>query len=399
MRAWDGRSGRVSWKRRGAVVALVALLMPVMVGMLAVGVDFAVVTTARAQMQTACDAAALAGAKSLANEERLRSTVSMVTQIAAAQGNALLLATANRVLGSSPVLKFQTGTAEGADVVVGYLHPDDTTSTRPDPTAPPTWYNSVQVIGRRDPAHGGLVPGFFSGFFGSPGFSIQLSATATAHPYSIKGFRPTGSARARILPIVMQRTTYLGMITGLTGDMYSYNTYTGTVTSGSDGVKESVVYPVQAGLAGNWGTINFGTNNNSTSTLGDQIRNGVTEAQMKAEFPATGTLSLDQFSDGIYFHTFRGDPGISAGIKDDLMSIIGKPVTIPLYDLSGGNGNNAWYRVVDFAVVRIVAVNFKGNPKYVIVQPALTTDPTAIPGDPQPGGWSQGGLVRLFLSR
>ncbi|GIW88494.1 MAG: hypothetical protein KatS3mg108_2818 [Isosphaeraceae bacterium] len=165
MRAWDGRSGRVSWKRRGAVVALVALLMPVMVGMLAVGVDFAVVTTARAQMQTACDAAALAGAKSLANEERLRSTVSMVTQIAAAQGNALLLATANRVLGSSPVLKFQTGTAEGADVVVGYLHPDDTTSTRPDPTAPPTWYNSVQVIGRRDPAHGGLVPGFFSGFF------------------------------------------------------------------------------------------------------------------------------------------------------------------------------------------------------------------------------------------
>lgn len=388
-----------SLRRRGAVVALVALMMPVMVGMLAVGVDFAVVTTARAQMQTACDAAALAGAKSLANEDRLRSNVSMTTQIATAQGNALLLASANRVLGVKPVLKFVTGTAEGADVVVGYLDPKDTTSAGPDPKAAASTYNAVRVTGRRDADHGGLVPGFFSGFFGSNGFTIQTTATATAHPYAIKGFTPTANNRARILPIVMHKDQYAQMKAGTTGDSYSYNPTTGAVTSGSDGVKESVVYPVKAGLAGNWGTINFGTSNNSTATLGDQIRNGVTAAQMKAEFPSTGSLTLDQSSNGIYFHTFNGDPGISSGIKDDLLSIKGKPVTIPLYDQSGGNGNNAWYRVVDFAVVRIVDVNFQGNPKYVIVQPALTTDPTAVAGEPMTGGWGMGGVVRLFLSR
>ena len=81
-----------------------------------------------------------------------------------------------------------------------------------------------------------------------------------------------------------------------------------------------------------------------------------------------------------------------------LDSIIGKPVTIPLYDQSGGNGNNAWYRVVDFAVVRIVSVNFQGNPKYVIVQPALSYDPTAETGTAMTN-WQQGGIVKLFLSR
>jgi hypothetical protein len=46
----------------------------------------------------------------------------------------------------------------------------------------------------------------------------------------------------------------------------------------------------------------------------------------------------------------------------------------------------------------VLAVNFKGNPKYVIVQPALTRDPTAIPGEAQTS-WTAGGLIRLNLSR
>ena len=38
------------------------------------------------------------------------------------------------------------------------------------------------------------------------------------------------------------------------------------------------------------------------------------------------------------------------------------------------------------------------DPKYVVVQPALITDPTAVRGTPQPS-WKSGGVVVLRLSR
>jgi hypothetical protein len=54
--------------------------------------------------------------------------------------------------------------------------------------------------------------------------------------------------------------------------------------------------------------------------------------------------------------------------------------------------------VIEFAAMRVLSVNFQGNPKYVIVQPALVNDPTAIRGSPQ-SGWSNGGLVVLYLAK
>jgi hypothetical protein len=73
-------------------------------------------------------------------------------------------------------------------------------------------------------------------------------------------------------------------------------------------------------------------------------------------------------------------------------------VIIPIYDINGGNGANAWYRVINFACVRILAVSFQGNPKYVIVQPANIYDPTAIPGTAQ-SSWSMGGVIEIYLAR
>jgi hypothetical protein len=179
---------------------------------------------------------------------------------------------------------------------------------------------------------------------------------------------------------------------GQTTDQYSYSASTGTVTAGADGITESQLYPVSSGSPGNWGTIKVGVSNNSTSVLGAQIRNGITPGQL-ATFP-NSTIQLDNTLSPPSI-TFQGNPGISAGIKDDLSSIIGVPVVFPIYDQSGGNGNNAWYRVIAFQPARIMSVNFQGNPKYVIIQPALINDDTAIAGTPQSS--SQGGLISLQL--
>ena len=81
-----------------------------------------------------------------------------------------------------------------------------------------------------------------------------------------------------------------------------------------------------------------------------------------------------------------------------MTSIVGKAVYIPIYDQSGGNGNNAWYRVVAFAPVRILKVNFQGNPKYVIVQRAETPDrPTQVWGGVK--SWPSDQEFRLILTR
>ena len=61
---------------------------------------------------------------------------------------------------------------------------------------------------------------------------------------------------------------------------------------------------------------------------------------------------------------------MSAGIKDDLKWIKGKPVALPLYREVSGNGNNASYTIVKFVGVRIMSVRLTGRDKYVIVQPA-----------------------------
>ena len=62
------------------------------------------------------------------------------------------------------------------------------------------------------------------------------------------------------------------------------------MTSGADGIYESQLYPVKSGSPGNWGTINVGVSNNSTSTLGAQIRYGITPASSPS-FPTARSLS------------------------------------------------------------------------------------------------------------
>jgi hypothetical protein len=227
------------------------------------------------------------------------------------------------------------------------------------------------------------VPAFFSAILGNSG--TQLHVASAAAVLGISGFTSTPSdgstSNANLLPITLDTTTYAAMLQGTTTDQYtftpgnySYPLASGApngVTSGADGLTESRLYPVGAGYPGNWGTLKIGVSDNSTSTLGAQIQYGITPAQL-ATYPG-GVITPDPTTGTIQF---GGNPGISSGLKDDLVSIIGKPVRIPIYDpaLSSGNGNNLVYTIVAFAPVRILKVNFQGKFKYVIIQPASVPD-------------------------
>jgi hypothetical protein len=373
------------------------LLIPIFVGFVAFSTDLAVLAVARDQLSTTADAAALAGAQLLADEYRVRGVTNLSPEITAANAQAAAIGQANNVLGHAAVLVQNTANTPGAgDILVGYLDTTNPNATLDTSAASAPLYNSVQVTATRSSTHGGVVPAFFSQLFGFQGSNVNVVSTATAQNYSIAGFQAVNNLSANLLPIVLDVTTYQDMLagSGVSTDQYTYDPTTKTVTSGPDGVYESVLYPVGSGSPGNWGTIKIGVSNNSTSILNDQILNGISPSEL-ATYP-NGVIQLDSTLSPPSI-TFSGNPGISAGIESSLESIIGNPVTIPIYDINGGNGNNAWYRVIQFAGVRIMSVNFQGNPKYVIVQPALVIDRTAIAGSPQP--WTSGGLIRLHLTR
>lgn len=386
---------RIVQNRRGAAAVIFAVALPAVLGFVALSVDLSMVAVARSQLSTAADAAALAGAAALATENRVRGGTSLTAEITAANSQAVALATPNHVLGVAPVLNTNTSNSTDGQIVVGYLDPTNARATLNSAAASSQLFNAVQVTMIRDSTHGGQVPTPFSQLMGFKGVSVTVISTAAAQNYSINGFHVAGSLNAMLLPIVLDKTTWQTMMAKQSQDQYTYNSSNNTVTSGADGVFESQLYPVTNGSPGNWGTIKVGVSDNSTSVLGSQIRSGITPAQL-ATFP-NSRIQLDttQIPPSI---TFQGNPGISAGIKGDLSSIIGLPVTVPIYDQIAGSGNNVTYRVIAFQAARILSVNFQGNPKYVVIQPALLNDPTAIPGSAATS-WTSGGLISLQLVR
>jgi len=371
---------------QGKFLAFTLVFSSVLLGFAALSVDIGVIAATRSQLKTVADAAALAGARQLVSDSRLSSTYIPITEVVNANSKAIAIGQANAVLGHAAVI-------QTSDLAVG-------TKTLPDPndstftSTTSTTTNSVQVTARRDASHGGIIPAYFSRVLGSSGSSASVTSTATVEVFTIGGFT-AGTSPSNVLPITMLKSTYDSMFTTPITDNYSYSpsggTY-GTVTAGHDGEPEAQMYAI-GNQPGNYGTVNFGVSNNSTSILGNQISNGITQAQMDAQFPPNGVFSFNNTGT----LTLSGNTGISSGIKDNLTGIIGKPEAVLLYTSVTGPGNNASYTVVGFGAMRIVAVDFQGQNKNVVIQRAFISDPTATPGTGTT--FQNGGVIRLHLSR
>src|SRR5690606_35625254 len=143
---------------------------------------------------------------------------------------------------------------------------------------------------------------------------------------------------------------------------------------GGGGSLEVNLYPRATGSPGNRGTVDIGLSNNSTRDIARQIVHGISHSDLahhggKLELDENGELELN------------GDTGISAGVKDELASIMGQPRIIPIFSKVVGPGNNAQYTIVQFVGVRIMEVRLTGSMsgKKVIVQPAKVVARGGIP--------------------
>lgn len=142
-------------RRRGAVAVLVATMLVVMVGFMALTVDVGYMYVAAAEMQRTADASALAGASGLMEQE--------------AHSQALEYGTLNRVVNQAVIpseLDVEMGNWDGVAQTFTPLPTDDTDDVLP---------NAVQVRGTR--THIDL---FFAGVLGHDFTSVRRSATAVA---------------------------------------------------------------------------------------------------------------------------------------------------------------------------------------------------------------------------
>lgn len=360
-------------RRRGNILVMTCLLMVVMIAFIAMAVDVGYLYTVRNELQRSADASAIAAAWELIEEDAMDGEFSSEEIFTNARTTAEQFAALNKVGNTAPGLA-------GDDVFVGYLADPSDPSLQLVAAQPGTLPNAVKVRVQRTDIQNGQVPLFFARIMGVDKSAIVAEATA-ALVQDFNGFRaPPDGSNLEMLPFALDEDTWNSLATGGGSDGYSYNKETKAVTSGGDGVNEINLYPQGTGSPGNRGTVDVGGSNNSTNDIGRQIREGVNPADLAAlaatgrtlEFSPEGTLSLN------------GDTGISAGVKDDLLLIKGKPKIIPIFRSVTGPGNNVEYTICKFVGVRVMDVHLTGSmtDKRVIIQPANIV---AKGGIPQPG--------------
>jgi Flp pilus assembly protein TadG len=356
--------------RKGTITVLAAILSIVLIGMVAFSVDIGYVLSAKEELQRTADASAMAACWEFGKS--LSSGSSESAAAAAARSTAAQYASLNHVTGSGMTLDTNSSNDPDGGIVFGYI--SDFNNSQSEFQTGGTTYNAVRVRLDKDSSSNGEVPYFFARIFGMEGQDLHSEAIAGI-VRDIRGFQaPSDGSNVDILPYALDETTWNNFIANVGTDNYRWNAATKTVSAGSDGWVEVNLFPQGTGSPGNRGTVDIGGSNNSTADIAQQIVYGISAEDLahhggKLEFDASGKLYLN------------GDTGISAGVKDELASIIGKPRIIPIFSSVSGNGNNAQYTIVRWQGIRIMAVKLTGSmsQKHVTIQVAPVMESGVIP--------------------
>lgn len=353
--------------RSGNVLVLSAASLVAVFGFAAFVVDIGFITLTRAELGTVADAAALAATIELPDGFTGTSWNTVTTNAkTAAQATA-----AANVGGGLNSVYLDTN----RDIRFGNHSYDAATGQWVTTwgTAP---YNIAEATLHRDQA--GSVAGdqpldlFFAPIIGHNRASVSMTARAALLP--AVGIKKIPGKNLGVLPITLDLPSWNALIAGGGSDLYSYNSATGAIAEGSDGVNEVDLYPLSntTTTAGNRGTVDFGSADNSTADISRQILYGLNDSDLAA---LGGEINWSKGS-----FVLNGDTGLSAGIKDELVTIKGQPRMIPLFTSVSGPGNNAMYTITKIVGIRILHVQLTGKSKKVLVQPASIVEPGAVYG-------------------
>lgn len=320
-------------ERRGAMLVLVAFLTIPLLAMLALAVDYGYLLKEHGDLQRYADCAALAAVQELTPDTMGYQDLGAVR--AAARGYV------SKNLGNS-------FTVLDSDISVGRYDPATVYSNLT--LLNDGVFDTVRVKLRRDSSANSPVSLFFAKVFGTNNADVTASGTAALQKgrYLLPG--------ADVLPVGVPKDEWNSIDVGDTWVIYG------------DGKMEDLSGNP---IPGNWGTVDIGDENNSTSDMGDQIVNGLRQTDLDA-LHADGRIDTDQYIDAQQTTWLQADPGLSSGMKHYVQQIHGQTRIIPLYEeLQVAGGNNLEFKITQWGVVKVVDSNFQGSKNsYIKVQKA-----------------------------
>jgi hypothetical protein len=354
--------------RRGAVIALVAVAGTVLLGFAALTIDLGHLYVARAELQRAADAAALAAATACITDAGLAQYTDALGYTAWQRASDV--AYKDPVLGSGMVLRT-------TDVVAGHHN-------FADPTGPLTWaqpWNAVQVTARRttDSANGPISL-FFARIWGKEQAEVVATARAALEDQLSSYNLENNQSGTGFLPFAIPEEAYYYLLAH-GPDVYSFAE--GCVLGGGDGIHEVKMYPwTWSGAGGilgcegpgNFGILNIGRANEGTSNLVNQIIQGTTPAQVQAAF---GTSTLTFYDEthtaetGPNIYWIDGSPGhVTEPIDTAIDNRIGQIFGCFLHRGLVETGTTTKYAISGMFFARVMMCNVNG-----VAAPGLVVQP------------------------
>lgn len=373
--------------RRGSIVPIVAAALVAVLGVLALVIDRLWVDAAKVELLRAAEAAALAGARCLADDDRLKRDADPAVIAGAAALSAVEMGRKNYVAGRPLELDFE------ADVAVGAYAESESTgrsmflTETGDPQT--VIVRPALLRGRNNPV-ALLIRAVHGPDFAE--LSVRVEASVNNLVY---GVRPLLDTAVPALPLGIlrkettdqKRPSWSSEIDGKAGaDLWGYDLTTRSVVHEPDGIPEiTLTLDDESGVADgettpasrkvNAALLKFGSES-SSERLPRQLAQGLTAVDLER---TGGELTPDHRP----FNTSAKFRLASRDVKS-LSALGGEARLLLLYSERPAPGPNEQAQVRCEALVagRIVNIEHQtGQPVRIILQPAVVATRTAIASD------------------
>ncbi len=328
-------------RRSGAVAVLLCTLIMPLLMLLALSVDYGFLCYVKTDLQRAADQAAIAAVRDLVPDDL---------------GNQNLIAVKSTVRQYVANNLGSDFSVTDSDIEIGRYDPDTiyTNLTILDSGI----YDTVRLTLRRDDLANRSVALFFARLFNRDKANLEVTATAV-----LQKARYLGPGTS-VLPIAVEEIAWNQLPLGDEMSVY-----------GDGRIEDGGGNPIP----GNWGTLDIGSESNSTSDLRDQMVNGLRQEDLDS-LHQQGRIDTPEYIDSQQEIDLNADTGFSAGMKHAMWEIEGSTRVMPIYRTVQGNGNNASYEIVSWASIRIIDSRFQGSKNsFVQVRKSFNYDAALLP--------------------
>jgi hypothetical protein len=364
-------------------------------GLLAFTIDVGYIAWVATDLQTAADAAALAGAEKL---QELYVQYTLPGQVN--KSSTLSRATTNTC--DSPIATAEAFCScnkagnvaillRDEDITFGYMTSHGTYHSNYGEYNG-GFPNSITVVARRDDKSNSPLSLFFGALFGFPTKNLTATATATIYSGDVTSLRAIAGVNAHILPVALDMNIWKTFYTtGLSPD--------GTMHVAANGSPQLQVYPCDAtNTPPSFGLLDLGPPSKQTPAF----QNWSNEGDTPNDINYLVNQSLVPVSTGNP-KNWKCGPDLTGTLLNNFQSQMGVPNLIPLFDPAGTPCANASYPIVGFVGVAISQADLSCGCMAISIQPSAIIDPTAVIPTAKPVGTqkSQFGpqtMITTFIS-